>query len=334
MRIVCSNYEAWLAVLGLGTSLMVGCVGPQQQQLGVANTLGESTAGAGDTDTDDDRDSESSDGGSDSSDPSGGTTGSDDPTGAATSGMEPPDTDGGDGSTGELGEDREAPDLLQAAYNPDTETYEFGFGSIDTLPITGSPSDVDWSRWGMLHDGSSYRLYAMKAGSDDTLYAFEYDTDAQQYQGSTQGVAITDAPANADLSSFAMVHDGVRARLYALSDDTNTLHQFGFDEDAGAFVYGHSSIPEIPIANVPGGTDWTGWAMVHDGTRFRLYAYGSTAHDSIVQFAYDSDVEAYVEGFESISPLDLQAIPSNGDQKQFAMLHDGDRFRLYLQATP
>lgn len=48
--------------------------------------------------------------------------------------------------------------LNQAAYLTGT-IYEFAFNSIPNIPIINAPRDTDFSRYAMLHDGNTYRLY-------------------------------------------------------------------------------------------------------------------------------------------------------------------------------
>lgn len=49
--------------------------------------------------------------------------------------------------------------FFQAAYNVDTETYEYGYESIERLDLVGTPSDSDTSSFAMLHDGLNFRFY-------------------------------------------------------------------------------------------------------------------------------------------------------------------------------
>jgi hypothetical protein len=46
----------------------------------------------------------------------------------------------------------------QAACVSGTTVYWFGYNSIPNIPITESPSDTNWRRWPMLHDGSAVRV--------------------------------------------------------------------------------------------------------------------------------------------------------------------------------
>ncbi|WP_455212528.1 hypothetical protein [Kaarinaea lacus] len=45
-------------------------------------------------------------------------------------------------------------------FNASTRNYEYGFGgAIPRMDVSGAPSDVDFDRWAMLHDGRNYRFY-------------------------------------------------------------------------------------------------------------------------------------------------------------------------------
>ena len=126
------------------------------------------------------------------------------------------------------------------------------------------------------------------------------------------GSFSTTARDEADPSSFAVLHDGDSLRLYMLADAGASLHQFGFDPASNAFEYGHSSIPEIEISGTPAGADWSGWGMLHDGERYRLYGFASAAHDTLAQHAYDPSTQRYEYGFESIPQIGIELAPADG----------------------
>ncbi len=110
------------------------------------------------------------------------------------------------------------PDIMyQFAFNPDTLNYEFGFDSIQTLHVDHAPKDVDWSRWGMLHDGSAYRYYAFQLGSNTEFYQAAFNRTAGEYQFGFNSIAkltLKDTPADSDLSGMALLHDGKDYRFY------------------------------------------------------------------------------------------------------------------------
>lgn len=263
-------------------------------------------------------------------------------------------TDAGDSdSTGDSGESEGAetagesgsdggggtqfvPSLNQAAWVEGTTTYEFGYNSIPTIPIAGAPEDTDWSRSAMLHDGEVYRLYFMPEGRADAVYQFGYDPVDVAYEyghESIPTIPIEGTPAQADTSSFAMLHDGETYRLYFLSQDAPLrLYQHGYDPSEGAYIYGHDSIPQIEITDTPAGTDWSGWGMLHDGEYYRLYAFGSGSHDTIVQHAFDGST--YRWGHQSVPELNLSMIPADSDTSEFMMLHDTEAYRFYMLTMP
>ncbi len=247
--------------------------------------------------------------------------------------------DAGEGDTTDPVE--EAPSLNQAAWNG--AAYEFGFESIDTIPILDAPADTDWSRWAMLHDTDVYRLYFMREGSDSSIYQFGFNGGLGAYvfgYASIEEISITGIPADADTSQFAMLHDGEIYRLYFLSQSAPLrLYQFGFNAGAAvpAYQYGYRSLESIAITGAPAGTDFSGYAMLHDGAEsetYRFYAFASAAHTSISQFGYNPVTEHYEYGFNSIATIPLWDIPADSDTSDFAMLHDGLHYRLYMLTRP
>ena len=301
-----------------------GSVGVASKAGGDATDTGvDSTAGADDDDDDDD-DMMGSTGMGMGVDPGS--------TGAAG------DSEGGAGGESSGGEAIDAtPTLLQAAYNASSGDYEFGFAGLDEIPITGGPADVDWSRWAMLHDGSVYRLYFMRDGTDDALYQFGFNGGTNAYEYGHQGlplIPIVGAPADADTSSFAMLHQGANYKLYFLSESLpRRVYQFGFNPSTDTYEYGYLSTPQIPVTGTPASADFSGWAMLFSG-EFKVYAFGSAAHSSLAQHEYNPGTGAYEYGYTSTPIIDLAFIPADANTDDFAMLHDGEYFRLYFLSAP
>lgn len=216
--------------------------------------------------------------------------------------------------------------LEQAAWNPSSGDYEYGHNSIPSLAITGAPEDVDPSRWAMHHNGS-YWLYLMNT-SGTRIHQFKFAGGTYQYQN--YSFALVGFPASADKSSFAMLNDGANTRLYFLNQSKDKLIQGAYDPGADSFVYGYQS-GDIPIINGPGNDDWSGWGMLHSGTNYHLYSY-APGKNALYQYMYDAGKQAYDHQFPDIIPrLDVVGF---SDRKDFAMLHDGSAYRLYMQGTP
>lgn len=225
------------------------------------------------------------------------------------------------------------PSLNQAAYIPATTTYQFGYNSIPNMAITGAPSDIDWNRWAMLHDGAHYRLYFFREGSDDTIYQFAFNPTTLNYEfgyNSIPELYITGAPADADTSSFAMLHDGSHYRLYMRSSTSAAIHQFAYNRSSGDYEYGYNSIPVMDITGAPADADFDRWGMLHDGSVYRFYAFKGTLDDQMYQFGFNSSTSDYEYAYSSIPLLTLDQIPVNSDTSSFAMLHDGLDYRFYF----
>jgi len=225
--------------------------------------------------------------------------------------------------------------LNQAAYAGGT-VYDYGHNSVPNIPFTGAPADTDFSRWAMLHDGTTYRLYFFKEGTNDTLYQFGYNAGTQSYEFGFMSISelnITNIPTDADTSSFAMLHDGSVYRLYmrSLTSDT-TLYQFGYNSSTQDYEYGHLSIPTLFITMAPVDTDHARWGMLHDGTNYRLYIGKTGEADTMYQFAYNISSSDYEWGYVSIPQLNITDMPADSIKTDFAMLHDGSDYRFYYHS--
>lgn len=105
--------------------------------------------------------------------------------------------------------------IYQFGYKPGTNVYEYGYNSIPMISVTGMPIDTDYTRWGMLHDGSAYRYYAFKLGSDKTFYQAGFNGASYAYgHNSIPQLTVESMPTTSDTSGFAMLHDGSDYRFY------------------------------------------------------------------------------------------------------------------------
>ncbi len=228
----------------------------------------------------------------------------------------------------------DGPSLLQAAFDRGKSNYTFGYRSIPRIDIIGAPADTDFSRWAMLHDGKVYRLYFFRRGQA-ALYQFGFNTKTNRYEHGHQSIPqipIVGAPGDADMSSFAMLHDGKVFRLYFRGKQKKTtLYQFGFNTKSNRYEFGHQSIPQIPIVGAPADADLSRWGMLHDGQYFRLYAASGSSDTVIHQFGFDPRGSKYAYGYKSIPKIALVGQPADADSKSFALLHDGTDFRFYRQ---
>lgn len=110
-----------------------------------------------------------------------------------------------------------------------------------------------------------------------------------------------------------------------------SLNQSSWVPNTSNYEYGHNSIPNMQITGAPADTDWSRWAMLHDKTDYRLYAFKKGSKDTFYQFAFNPDTQEYEYGYNSIPELKLVGTPADADTSTFAMLHDGSAYRLYLK---
>lgn len=226
--------------------------------------------------------------------------------------------------------------LNQAVYVAGTASYRFGHNAIPNIVIAGAPEDADFRRWAMLHDGSVYRLYLLKQDSNDTLYQFGFNRSSGRYEYGHQSIPrlkLVNIPDDADTSRFAMLHDGATYRLYfRAKSNTFTMYQFGYNPSTLSYEFGHDSIPTLFITGAPADTDTSRWAMLHDGSVYRLYLGKNGNEDVIYQFGYNPGSADYEFGYLSISQLSLADTPDGSFKDDFAMLHDGADYRFYYLA--
>ena len=108
--------------------------------------------------------------------------------------------------------------LYQFVWVPGTATYQWAFpGFYPSLTVTGFPPDADWSRWNMLHDGATYRIYAFRYGTTDRLLQGSWNASAAQYQfgyDSIPELELVGYPPTSDVGRSAMLHDGAAYRFY------------------------------------------------------------------------------------------------------------------------
>lgn len=223
------------------------------------------------------------------------------------------------------------PSLNQFAYVNGTSDYKYGHNSIPNIPITGSPSDANFTRVAMLYDGSAYRFYAFQGSSSNVIYQYSFDGSSYVYgHNSIPKLTLEGFPSDADASSFSMLFDGSNYRLYLRKlGDPTTLYQGAFVPGTTTYKYGYNSTPQIKCTGFPSDTDWSRWAMLHDGSNYRLYAFKLGSNTQFYQGAFNGSTYAY--GYESIPVLNLVGTPPNSNLQDMSMLYDGQNYRLYLQ---
>ena len=222
--------------------------------------------------------------------------------------------------------------LHQAAWVPGSSEYQYGYRSISEIKIIGQPTDVDWKRWAMLHDGRNYRLYFFKKGSNKKIYQFAFNRSKNAYEFGYRSIPILTlegAPKDTNYNDFSMLHDGKDYRLYLKKKGKpNVFYQFAWVPNTTKYKYGYRSIPVIKMTGFPKDTHWKRWQMLYDGKDYRFYAFKKGSQTKFYQGAFNRSSNEYEYGYRSIRVLTLKGMPAK-TRKRAAMLHDGKNYRFY-----
>ncbi|MGB1257988.1 MAG: hypothetical protein ACPG51_19095 [Thiolinea sp.] len=111
-----------------------------------------------------------------------------------------------------------------------------------------------------------------------------------------------------------------------------SLNQAAYVNGTTEYRFGHNSIPNMKIHGAPADTGFGRYAMLHDGSTYRLYLFKRGSRDTLYQFGFNRTTSRYEYGFNSIKVLKIVGMPADANHKSFAMLHDGQDYRLYMRS--
>ncbi|MGB0524447.1 MAG: hypothetical protein ACPGJS_15860 [Flammeovirgaceae bacterium] len=92
----------------------------------------------------------------------------------------------------------------------------------------------------------------------------------------------------------------------------------------------------IDVVGSPSDSDWNRWAMLHSSKTnegdelYRLYCFQHGTNDTLYQFGYNEKADQYEFGYKSDKVLKIKGVSPQLDTATFAMLHDGENYRLYF----
>jgi hypothetical protein len=227
------------------------------------------------------------------------------------------------------------PSVFQFIYAVGTNDYVWPTsGWIPELPVTGAPADTNFRRFAMLYDGVHYRMYFFKGSTNNTLYQFAWNGTSYAYgHDSIPILTLTNIPADADMNSFGMLHDGHAYRLYVRQlGNPKKLYQAAWVPGSTNYQFGYDSIPQIPVTGFPADTDYSRWNMLHDGSAYRIYFMKLGSNSILYQGGYNAGAVAYQYTYVSIPMLDLIGTPPTSNLAQFAMLFAQDKYHFYFQS--
>jgi hypothetical protein len=180
------------------------------------------------------------------------------------------------------------PSIKQAVKVSDT-TFEVNDVNVD---IVGAPEDCDWSRWGMLDDRKSTRMYCFKKGTKDQLYQFLFDGTSYQFE-KNYSLTIIGLSAEQNTSKIGMLSTPNFEEVIGFNDkdtpgapylpipnnyhiymqkgdDPQLIYQFIWKEDTATFMSNGLTRDWFGINAFPDDTDWNRWTMTYDSNHYQL----------------------------------------------------------------
>lgn len=207
----------------------------------------------------------------------------------------------------------------------------YGANATRSIEVVNAPADSDFFRYAMLHDGSTSRLYVFKRETTDTLYQFAFDKISHKFVydfKSSRELKLVNVPEDANTNSFVMLHDGAINRLYMQRfGDKTTIYQFGYNTSSGDYEHGYESTPQLSITAAPDDADLDRWAMLHDGSGYRLYTGKIGKPSAMYQYSFNGS--SYEWGYQSIARLVVNLKSQDSVNSNFSMLHDGYSYHYF-----
>ncbi|MDG1331181.1 MAG: hypothetical protein P8P74_02550 [Crocinitomicaceae bacterium] len=211
------------------------------------------------------------------------------------------------------------PSILKAIKTSDF-TYEMDDYHVE---IINAPDDCDWSRWGMLDDRRSTRMYCFKKDTEDQLYQFILDGEVYKFEEDMllTITGVSDAQNNKKIAmlstpnfeEFVGINDKDEEgnpkegapflpipqnyHVYMQTkDDQTIIDQFLWTEGTRNFRPNGITRSWFNICAFPEDTDWGRWTMTYDSNHYQLslpayvyYAFKQGSNSEIYFGRYGAD---------------------------------------------
>lgn len=240
------------------------------------------------------------------------------------------------------------PSIKQAIKISGENTFKMNDAVID---IIDAPHDCDWSRWGMLDDRKSTRMYCFKKDSRGELYQFLFDGKSYRFEKDFI-LTIKDLTSDQNTTKIGMLSTpnfeevvGINDRDKKLppnlpipnnyhvymqkADNPQYIYQFLWRENTKNFRWNGITRAWFGINDFPKDTDWKRWTMTYDSNHYQLslpayvfYAFkkGSNSELYFGRYGATGDEEYITDSGETalydVYSYDSEAHPEDyeGDQ--------------------
>lgn len=111
-----------------------------------------------------------------------------------------------------------------------------------------------------------------------------------------------------------------------------SVNQAAYVNGTTEYRFGHNSIPNMKVTGAPANVGFGRFAMLHDGSTYRLYLPKRGSKNTLYQFGFNRSTNRYEYGYNSIKELKIVGMPADANTNSYAMLHDGSDYRLYMRS--
>jgi hypothetical protein len=184
------------------------------------------------------------------------------------------------------------PSIKQAIKTSDT-TFKVNDVAIE---IINAPSDCDWSRWGMLDDRKSTRMYCFKKDTVNQLYQFLFDGKNYRYE-----------------ENFILTIEGVGTDQN--TDKIAMLSTPNFEEAVGIMDQGTVDPPYLPIPN-----------------NYHVYMQKAGKPQFLYQFILKAGTTNFAPNGITRDWFGINAFPDDTDWTRWTMTYDSNHYQLSLPA--
>lgn len=181
------------------------------------------------------------------------------------------------------------PSIKRAIKILDKNTFKVTDVAVD---IINAPEDCDWSRWGMLDDRKSTRMYCFKKDMVNQLYQFLFDGKSYQFE-KNYSLTIEGISAEQNTDKIGMLSTPNFEEVIGFNDKETPnapylpipnnyhvylqkankpqhIYQFIWKENTAKFMSNGLTRDWFGINDFPDDTDWNRWTMTYDSNHYQL----------------------------------------------------------------
>jgi hypothetical protein len=190
------------------------------------------------------------------------------------------------------------------------------------VDIVNAPADCDWSRWGMLDDRKSTRMYCFKKDTKGQIYQFLFDGKSYTFEETislslegldddlhnTEKIGMLSTPNFEEAvgfkdkeagKPFLPIPNNYHVYLQKVGNPQH-LYQFIWKEGTTNFMPNGITRDWFGINDFPADTDWKRWTITYDSNHYQL----SLPAYVVYAFKENSNSELYFGRYGAVGDQD------------------------------